>query len=134
MPATHHNIAGFPPPPPGSSHATAAPAGRIVHVSGQPGTDAEGNIVPGGLAAQTERAVRNVALALEAAGARPEDVVKTTFYVVDWEPGKVEALVGGAMTARQEHAFPDAAVTLIGVQSLFTPDMLVEVEVVAVVQ
>ena len=43
----------------------------------------------------------------------------------------VEALVGGAMAARQEHAFPDAAVTLIGVQSLFTPDMLVEVEVVA---
>jgi enamine deaminase RidA (YjgF/YER057c/UK114 family) len=132
MPATHHNIAGQVPPP-GSSHATVAPAGRTVYLSGQPGTDAEGNVVPGGLAAQTERAVRNVALALEAAGARPEDVVRTTFYVVDWEPAKIEQLVGGAMAARQEHAFPDAAVTLIGVQSLFTPDMLVEVETVAVV-
>jgi enamine deaminase RidA (YjgF/YER057c/UK114 family) len=133
MPATHHNIAGRMPPP-GSSHATVAPAGRTVYLSGQPGTDAEGNVVSGGLAAQTEQAVRNVALALEAAGARPEDVVRTTFYVVDWEPGNVEQLIGGAMAARQEQAFPDAAVTLVGVASLFTPDMLVEVEVVAVVE
>ena len=133
MPVTHHNIAGFPPPPPGSSHASAATGGRIIHISGQPGTDEHGNVVSGGLAAQTERAVRNVALALEAAGARPEDVVKTTFYVVDWEPEKLEALVGGATAARRELPFPDAAVTLIGVQRLFTPEMLVEVEAVAVV-
>jgi enamine deaminase RidA (YjgF/YER057c/UK114 family) len=132
MPATHHAIPGRTPPP-GSSHATVAPAGRTVYLSGQPGTAADGSVVPGGLAAQTEQAVRNVALALEAAGARPEDVVKTTFYVVDWDPSKIEALVGGAMAVRPDHAFPDAAVTLIGVQSLFTPDMLVEVEVVAVV-
>jgi hypothetical protein len=36
------------------------------------------------------------------------------------------------MAARRDHPFPDAAVTLIGVQSLFTPDMLIEVETVAV--
>jgi enamine deaminase RidA (YjgF/YER057c/UK114 family) len=132
MPVTHHNIAGFPPPPPGSSHASAATGGRIVHISGQPGTDEQGNVVAGGLAAQTERAVRNVALALDAAGARPEDVVKTTFYVVDWEPSKLEELARGAMAARRDLPFPDAAVTLIGVQRLFTPEMLVEVETVAV--
>jgi enamine deaminase RidA (YjgF/YER057c/UK114 family) len=133
MPMTLHNIAGFPPPTPGTSHATAVTAGRIVHISGQPGTDETGALVPGGLAAQTERALRNVALALEAAGARPEHAVKSTFYVAGWEPSMVEPLMEGGAAARADIPFPDVAVTLIGVQSLFTPEMLIEIETVAVI-
>jgi len=132
MPTTFHNIAGRPAPPPGSSHVSVATGGRIVHLSGQPGTDAEGAVVPGGLAAQMERALDNVALALAEAGARPEDIVKTTLYVVDWDVAKLDALVQGTVAARGRHAFADAPVTLIGVSCLFTPDMLVEVDVVAV--
>jgi enamine deaminase RidA (YjgF/YER057c/UK114 family) len=132
MPTTFHNIAGRPDPPPGSSHVSVATGGRIIHVAGQPGTGADGEVVPGGLAAQMEQALENVALALAAAGARPEDVVKSTFYVAGWGPEKLEALVGGAMAARSRLPFPDTPVTLIGVDRLFTPDMEVEVEVVAV--
>jgi enamine deaminase RidA (YjgF/YER057c/UK114 family) len=132
MPTTFHNIAGRPDPPPGSSHVSVATGTRLVHVAGQPGTGADGAVVPGGLAAQMEQALDNVALALAAAGARPEDVVKTTFYVTAWGPERLEPLVQGAFAARGRHAFPDTPVTLIGVDRLFTPDMEIEVEVVAV--
>lgn len=78
------------------------------------------------------QAIENVALALAAAGARPQDVVKTTFYVVGFEPSMFEQFAQGATAARRRHAFPEAPVTLIGVASLFTPEMLVEIEAVAV--
>jgi enamine deaminase RidA (YjgF/YER057c/UK114 family) len=86
-----------------------------------------------GLAAQTERALLNVALGLDAAGADDTDLVRLTVYVVGWEPSMVEQLGAGmqaARTARRWTASPPA--TLIGVSSLFEPEMLVEVEAVAV--
>lgn len=61
------------------------------------------------------------------------DLVKSTFYVVDWDPSMLDQLARGGMAARAQVPFPDAAVTLIGVRSLFTPEMLIEIEAVAVV-
>lgn len=52
---------------------------------------------------------------------------------VDWDPSMFEDLVRGATASQAQHAFPDAALTLIGVKSLFTPDMLIEIEAIAVV-
>jgi len=69
MTVTLHNITGIEPPPIGS-HATAARGNCIVHIAGQVGADEQG-VVASGLAAQMERALLNVALALEAAGASP---------------------------------------------------------------
>jgi enamine deaminase RidA (YjgF/YER057c/UK114 family) len=131
MTVTRHNIAGIEPPP-GGSHATAARGNRIVHISGQVGTDEHGQVVTGGLAAQTERALLNVALALEAAGAKPEDLVKMTTYVVNWDPSMLDELIRGGSAARAALPFPAVALTLIGVASLFTPEMLVEIDAVAV--
>ena len=131
MTVTAHNIPGFDPPPM-SSHATAARGNVIVHVSGQVGTDDTGAVAEG-LAAQSERAILNVATALEAAGASVGDVAKSTFYVVDWEPSMMEELARGGAAARAKIPFPDSAITLIGVKSLFTPEMLIEIEAVAVV-
>ena len=45
----------------------------------------------------------------------------------------LDAFLTGAMAAREHHPFPDAALTLVGVHSLFEPDHLVEIEAVAVV-
>ena len=131
MTVTLHNMPGFGAPM-GYSHATAARGDLIVHVSGQVGEDEHG-VAAQGLAAQTEQALRNVARALEAAGATVEDVAKSTFYVAGWDPSMFDDFVTGAMAARADHPFPDAALTLIGVQSLFSPEHLIEVEVVAVV-
>ena len=133
MPISLHNIVGYPAPTPGFSHATAARGDRIVHVSGQPGTDETGAVVAGGLAAQTERALLNVGLALEAAGATFDDLARLTVYVVGWEPAMAEELVRGGSAARAQRPHPDVAVTLVGVASLFTPEMLIEIEAVAVV-
>jgi enamine deaminase RidA (YjgF/YER057c/UK114 family) len=132
MTTTFHNIAGATPPP-GGSHATAARGNLIVHISGQVGTDERGQVVAGGLAAQTERALLNVALALEAAGATPDDLVKMTTYVVGWEPSMLDDLLRGGSAAFAQRPFPAVATTLIGVASLFSPEMLVEIEGVAVV-
>lgn len=68
-----------------------------------------------------ERALLNVALVLEAAGASFDDLVKMTAYVVDWDPSMYDELVRGGTAARAKRPYPDVALTLIGVASLFTP-------------
>lgn len=131
MTVTLHNIAGLDAPALGC-HATAARGNVIVHLSGQVGSDESGAIVAGGLSAQMERALLNMALALEAAGATVDDLAKMTAYVVDWHPSMIEDLMRGGAAARASVPFRDVALTLIGVKSLFTPEMLVEIEAVAV--
>ena len=66
------------PRPAGYSHASIAPAGRIVHLAGQIGIDADGTH-PDGLAAQTEQAFINLVDALTGASdATVTDLVKIT--------------------------------------------------------
>src|SRR5438445_71707 len=66
----------------GFSHATVA--GDTVWIGGQVGSDQTGKVVePGDVVAQFGRAIRNVAVALRAAGCGPEDTVKLTYYVTD---------------------------------------------------
>jgi 2-iminobutanoate/2-iminopropanoate deaminase len=59
-------------------------AGDTVYCSGQVGLDPQtGELVSGGLEAQTDRALRNLGAVLEAAGLGYGDVVKTTCFLVD---------------------------------------------------
>lgn len=59
-------------------------SGDLVFCSGQLGLDpATGDLVEGGVEAQTERALRNLASVLDAAGASMGDVVKTTIFLAD---------------------------------------------------
>lgn len=120
---------------PDSYYQLAIAAGsRTVFLSGQIAQDENGNLVGAGdLAAQAEQAYLNVATALAGIGAGFENVAKTTVYVVDWTPDKMEALVTGAMRAAGRIGFdPRKAMTLIGVAALATPDYLIEVEAIAV--
>jgi 2-iminobutanoate/2-iminopropanoate deaminase len=56
----------------------------FVFCSGQIGLDpATGELVPGGVEAEADRALRNVAAVLDAAGAAMADVVKTTLFLAD---------------------------------------------------
>ncbi|MEV0252120.1 RidA family protein [Nocardia sp. NPDC050712] len=132
MASTAHNPAGSGPPAPGFAHATVATGSRIVHLSGQIGVDESGQVVPGGLAAQTTQALINLGRALEAAGGKAEDLVSVRFYVVDWDPSKFEALGAAGAAAREHYQFPETTVTLVGVAALFTPEHLIEIEGVAV--
>jgi enamine deaminase RidA (YjgF/YER057c/UK114 family) len=113
---------------------SVATGSRTVYVSGQVARTGEGEPVGAGdLAAQVEQAYVNVATALTAAGASFDDVVKVTVYVVDWTLDKMAALMDGAgRVAARLGSFPIRPMTLVGVTALTEPDMLVEVEAVAV--
>jgi enamine deaminase RidA (YjgF/YER057c/UK114 family) len=120
------------PEPQGFTHISVASGDRVIHLAGQVGQDENGNFVEGGLAAQAERALLNLGRALEAAGASENDLVKLTVYVVRWEPSMFEELVSGLGAAQAQRPGPEVPVTLIGVHSLFQPDMLIEIEGVAI--
>jgi enamine deaminase RidA (YjgF/YER057c/UK114 family) len=117
-------------PAQGFSHATIA--GGTVWLGGQIGSDSTGKIPePGDIVAQFSRAVRNVSIALQAAGSAPADTVKLTYYVTDLKAYKDNLkAIGSAYREVFGHHYP--ATTLVEVTSLFDPDALVEIEAVAV--
>lgn len=107
---------------------------RTVYLSGQVARTADGEPVgPGDLAAQVEQAYLNVAAALAGAGAGFDAIAKLTVYVVDWAPEKMGDLIEGAVRAGTRLGVDVAKpITLLGVSALGEPDMLVEVEAIAV--
>lgn len=115
-------------------HVAIGSGSRIVYIAGQVGWDAEGVTVSSDLADQVERSFLNVAIALAAAGATYDDVVKMTVHVVDWTPEKMPALMAGIERAQARlgvQAKPPT--TLLGVPTLDVPEHLVEIEAVAVI-
>ncbi len=110
-------------------YSRAVRVGRQVFVAGTTSTDAAGNIVgKGDAAAQMRQVLANIEHALGLSGARMADVVRTRIFVTDiaqWESiGRVHGEVF--------HAIRPAA-TMLEVTRLIDPDLLVEVEVDAVI-
>jgi enamine deaminase RidA (YjgF/YER057c/UK114 family) len=113
-------------------NVSVATGTRIIHVSGQTAVDAEGKVVGTTHEEQTRKALQNLLVALDHAGATPEDVAKFTTYIVNYS---WEALEGFLAAAKEVGAdrYPVTANTLVGVASLWLPELLVEIEAVAVV-
>lgn len=117
---------------PAYSHTVSASGARTVYVSGQVAIDDKGAIVGAGdLGAQTTQVMRNLGLALAAAGAGYEHVVKITTYVVGYKP-EMRAIIGKARSPFFAKGPPPAS-TLVGVQALAAPDWLIEIEAIAVI-
>jgi enamine deaminase RidA (YjgF/YER057c/UK114 family) len=116
----------------GSAISATATGSRIIYLSGQVGTKADGTMAGDTLAAQTEQAFRNIGVALEANGATFADVAKVVFYVVDWTPDKLGGLFEGAIAALGED-MAVTATTLVSVSALFEPEWLIEIDATAVV-
>jgi 2-iminobutanoate/2-iminopropanoate deaminase len=78
-------------------YSQAVAAGDAVFCAGQVGLDpATGRLVPGGIAAETARALDNLAAVLGAAGLGLDDVVKTTVFLADLaEVGAMNEVYGG---------------------------------------
>jgi len=111
---------------------TACARGTMVFVAGQVAVDAEGKIVGrGNYEAQAVQVFENLKLALSAAGATFEDVLKLTIFIKDLTQESRKAVMG--VRGRYiSHTNPPAA-TMIGIDRLVEDELLVEVEAVAVV-
>ncbi len=116
--------------PSGFSHAVAA-SGRLIFLAGQTGYGPGGQIVPGGVAPQFERALANLLTALRAAGGQPGDLVSLTIYAVDLEQYRAHGReVGEAWRRLCGRDYP--AMAAIGVSRLWDPGALVEIQGFAV--
>jgi enamine deaminase RidA (YjgF/YER057c/UK114 family) len=120
----------YDPRPNGYSHVAmvAAPA-RIVYVSGQGGEDAAG-CLPLDFPRQVARAMQNLRIALQAAGADVGDVAKLTVLVVDHSHDRLRTF-GAALRAMWGDR-PTPTCTLIPVPRLALDNMLFEIEATAV--
>lgn len=117
------------PTPNGYSTAVIVPAGaKIAYISGQGGQDSTGALSPD-FATQVKQAYANLRAALEALGAKPDQVAKLTVFVVDHDMSKL-----GVLTRNVTEMFGDRlpAQTLVPVPKLAIDPMLFEVEAVVV--
>lgn len=109
-------------------YARAVQVGDTVYVSGTTGTDPTGKVLaPGDAYAQAVQAIRNIENALKRLGLGLEHVVRTRIYVTQIERWE-EVAKAHAEFFGQVHP----ATTLVAVSRLVDPEMLVEIEAVAV--
>ena len=118
--------------PSGFSHAVSATAGRMVFLAGQTGADRDGNVAEGGVVPQFERALTNLLTALGAAGGLPSDLVSLTIYLTDVAGYQAHGKEIGAVWRRLAGTeYP--AMAAVGVTRLWLPELLVEIQGIAVV-
>ncbi len=116
----------------GYTQVVTSPPGKFVFLAGQTALGRDFKIVgENDLEAQTGAALENLRLALEAAGAQPGDVTSLRIYVPDYTAAKAGKI--GPALGRFFGSAPPAAQTLIGVQALGMPELMIEIEATAVV-
>ena len=111
-----------------AGYSRAISVGRTVHISGTTATDQEGRVLAKGNAAeQTRITLQRIEAALKEVEGRMEDIVRTRIYVVN---------ENDCYRVMKSHGdvFKDIrpATTLVVVKGLVDPEMLVEIEALAV--
>ncbi|MCF8176615.1 MAG: RidA family protein [Burkholderiaceae bacterium] len=116
----------------GYSHGVVAPRGQLVFVAGQVGWDGQCKFHAADLVGQAEQALKNVVAVLAEAGARPEHIVRMTWYLGDKdEYDKSQKELGRVF--RQIIGTYNAAMTAVQVAGFVEVGAKVEIEVTAVI-
>lgn len=116
--------------PNGYSHLVEVAGGRTLYVSGQVAVDQAGSVVGAGdLKTQTRQVFENLKSALGAAGATLDDVVKITVFMTD-----VSQLVVFREVRDRYFTKEPPASSLVEVARLVRPELMIEIEAVAVVE
>jgi enamine deaminase RidA (YjgF/YER057c/UK114 family) len=113
----------------GYSQVGVAAPGRIVALAGQAAIHADGTVLGGGFEGQLRLALENVRDALAAAGCTPAHVIQARIYVVGLTPAMLDPVKAVLRDTFGDQGPPNS---LIGVAALAFPELLVEVEVLAV--
>ena len=117
---------------PGIHHVLTVPSSATtVLVGGQVALDEEGGFPTTDFTEQVRLAARNLRRCLRAADADVADLVRVRAYVVGLTPERVEQFQHGLLTELPEWTGP--ATTLLGVDALFVPEALIEIDAEAVV-
>lgn len=118
------------PQPTGYTHVVEVAGGRTLYVSGQIAVDTSGAVVgEGDLKAQTRQVFENLKSALAASGATLDHVVKITVFMTDVSDLQTFREVRSSYFTKE---FP--ASSLVQVVRLVRPELLIEIEAVAVVE
>ena len=105
---------------------TRGTGAKVLQLSGQVGRPGDS------LEQQADQVFANLKRRLEAAGASPDDLLKIVIYMPNYSQGDGRVL----RAAREKHGFPAdklPASTLLGIQSLYSSEALLEIEGIAVV-
>jgi enamine deaminase RidA (YjgF/YER057c/UK114 family) len=125
--------------PPGSPtpksyhHAVVADGGHLIFLSGQVAFDSDRKIVgTGDVVTQTRQAMQNLKAAVEAGGGTITDIVQITTHVVNYDPAQLDEITGTIAEFFPPERLPTN--TLVGILSLSTDGLLIEIGGIAVTE
>lgn len=112
----------------------SAVGSRLVLLAGQLAVNPEGQPTSTDLARQVHDALGNIATGVRGVGGDVDDVARLTCYVVGWTSDMAPSLFEGLARAQESFGYgtPLPPLTVIGVQALWVPELLVEIEATAV--
>ena len=115
--------------PPGYTHVVEVTGGRTIYISGQVALDKAGNVAGAAdFAVQTTQVFENLKLALTAAGATFDNIVKANMYVTDMSHIQVLREIRARYWGTNAPAS-----TLVEVRRLARPEFMIEIEAIAVI-
>ncbi len=130
MKKTYLNPPGSPTPK-SYHHAVTVEPGRMIFLSGQVAFDSDRNIVgKGNVVEQTRQAMRNLKSAVEIGGGHISDIVQITTHVVNYDPTQLDDITGTIAEFFEPECLPTN--TLVGIASLSTEGLLIEIGGIAV--
>ena len=121
------------PTPKSYHHVVATEGGRIIFLSGQVSFDSNRKIVgENDIVAQTRQTMRNLKDAVETGGGQISDIVQITTHVVNYDPSQLNDITETIAEFFRPECLPTN--TLVGVTSLSTDGLLIEIGGMAITE